>query len=128
MVKVAAALIWQDDKFMICQRPRHKARGLKWEFVGGKIEAGETPEQALVRECKEEMDITVEPLDLFCELQHEYNDLAVHLMLYNAKIAEGTPKAIEHEDIRFITVDEAKNYDFCDADLEILEKLHKNRQ
>lgn len=127
MVEVTAALIWQGERFMICQRPRHKARALKWEFVGGKVEAGETPEQALVRECREEMDILVEPLDLFCELYHEYDDITVHLMLYNARIAEGTPKTIEHEDIRFITVDESKNYDFCDADLEILEKLRKNR-
>ncbi len=125
MVEVTAALIWQADRFMICRRPAHKARGLKWEFVGGKVEPGETPQEALIRECREEMDITVRPLDLFCELYHEYDDLTVHLMLYNAVITEGTPKALEHEDIKFITVSEAQNYDFCDADTEILDKLRQ---
>ena len=57
MVEVVAALIWQGNKFMICQRPAHKARGLLWEFVGGKVEQGETKEQALIRECKEELDV-----------------------------------------------------------------------
>ena len=55
MTEVVAALIWNQDKFMICQRPAHKARGLLWEFVGGKVESGETKEQALIRECQEEM-------------------------------------------------------------------------
>ena len=57
MVEVVAALIWQGNKFMICQRPAHKARGLLWEFVGGKVEPGETKERALIRECKEELNI-----------------------------------------------------------------------
>ena len=55
MTEVVAALIWDKEKFMICQRPTHKARGLLWEFVGGKVEPGETKEQALIRECQEEM-------------------------------------------------------------------------
>jgi 8-oxo-dGTP diphosphatase len=58
MMEVVAALIWQGDKFMICQRPAHKARGLLWEFVGGKVEPGETKEQALIRECREELAVT----------------------------------------------------------------------
>ncbi|MBR6812338.1 MAG: (deoxy)nucleoside triphosphate pyrophosphohydrolase [Oscillospiraceae bacterium] len=123
MVEVAAALIWRGDKFMICQRPPHKARGLKWEFVGGKTEPGESPQEALVRECKEEMDITVKPVSLFCELYHEYEDITVHLYLFNAEITEGEPRALEHNDIRFVTAKEAQNYDFCDADIEVLEKL-----
>lgn len=55
MTEVVAALIWKNNKFMICQRPAHKARGLLWEFVGGKVEPGETNAQALIRECKEEL-------------------------------------------------------------------------
>ena len=55
MTEVVAALIWDKEKFMICQRPTHKARGLLWEFVGGKVEPGETKEQALIRECQEEL-------------------------------------------------------------------------
>lgn len=60
MTEVVAALIWDEDKFMICQRPAHKARGLLWEFVGGKVEPGETKEQALIRECQEELAVTLE--------------------------------------------------------------------
>ena len=59
MTEVVAALIWDQDKFMICQRPAHKARGLLWEFVGGKVEPGETKEQALIRECQEELAVTL---------------------------------------------------------------------
>ena len=57
--EVVAALIWQDGRFLICQRPRHKARGSLWEFVGGKVEPGESKEEALIRECREELGITV---------------------------------------------------------------------
>ena len=72
MTEVAAALIWQGDKFMICQRPAHKARGLLWEFVGGKVEPGETKEQALIRECQEELAVTLSVGDMFMDVVHEY--------------------------------------------------------
>ena len=123
MTEVAAALIWDGDKFMICQRPAHKARGLLWEFVGGKVEPGETCEQALIRECREELAVTVSVGEVFMDVVHEYPDLLVHLTLFNAAIAEGTPQKLEHNDIRWITVDEIPNYDFCPADEEILKRL-----
>lgn len=123
MTEVVAALIWEGDKFMACQRPAHKARGLLWEFVGGKVEPGETREEALVRECREELDVTVAVGDVFMEVVHAYPDLTVDLTLFNARVAEGTPRAIEHNDIRYITVEEIDRYDFCPADREILEKL-----
>ncbi len=123
MTVVVAALIWQKERFMICQRPAHKARGLLWEFVGGKVEPGETPEQALTRECKEELDVTVKADGLFMELVHEYPDLTVDLKLYNAHITEGTPKMLEHNDIQWITPAEIGKYDFCPADGEILIKI-----
>ncbi|MBR6782783.1 MAG: NUDIX domain-containing protein, partial [Clostridia bacterium] len=72
MVEVVAALIWQDGKFMICQRPPHKARGMLWEFVGGKVESGESREAALVRECREELAVTVSVGDVFMDVVHEY--------------------------------------------------------
>lgn len=65
MTEVVAALIWKESRFLICQRPAHKARGLLWEFVGGKVEPGETKEQALIRECQEELGVTVEVEDIF---------------------------------------------------------------
>ena len=123
MIDVVAALIWEGDRFLACQRPAHKARGLLWEFVGGKVEPGETAEQALIRECREELDVTVAPRDIFMEVIHEYPDLTVRLILFNAVIAAGTPKLLEHNDLRWITVNEIDTLDFCPADEEILKKL-----
>ena len=123
MTEVVAALIWRGNKFMICQRPAHKARGLLWEFVGGKVEQGETKEQALIRECKEELNVLLSVGDVFMDVVHEYTDLTVHLTLFNAKIAEGEPQKLEHNDIQWITPSEIPNYDFCLADEEILKKI-----
>lgn len=123
MTEVAAALIWDDDKFMICQRPAHKGNALLWEFVGGKWEPGETGEEALVRECREELDVTVEVGDIFFEVVHQYPDILVHLTVYNAKIVEGIPKLLEHNDLRWITSAEISQYPFCPADKDVLEKI-----
>ena len=123
MTEVVAALIWKGDTFMICQRPAHKARRLLWEFVGGKVEPGETKEQALVRECREELAVTLQVGEVFMELTHQYPDLTVHLTLFHASIQEGTPQMLEHNDIRWITVEEIDRYPFCPADEEILQKL-----
>ena len=123
ITEVVAALIWRGERFLACQRPVHKARGLLWEFVGGKIEPGETPEQALVRECREELDITVIPGEIFMEVTHQYPDLTVHLTLFHAALAEGEPKALEHNDLRWITIGEIDQLAFCPADEEILERL-----
>ena len=123
MTDVVAALIWQGDRFLICQRPAHKARGLLWEFVGGKTEPGETRETALVRECMEELAVTVEVGDVFMEVDHVYPDLTVHLTLFNARITEGAIRLLEHNDAKWITVDEIDDFDFCPADKEILERL-----
>ena len=121
--EVVAALIWDGGRFMVCQRPAHKARGLLWEFVGGKVEPGETKGQALVRECREELGITVAVGPVFMEVLHEYPDLIVHLTLFRASIAEGTPQKLEHNDIRWITPDEIGEYPFCPADEEILRAI-----
>ena len=125
ITEVVAALIWNGDKFMICQRPAHKARGLLWEFVGGKVEPGETKEQALIRECKEELNVVLSVGEVFMDVVHEYPDLTVHLTLFNATIAEGKPQKIEHNDIQWITPREIPNYDFCPADVEILKNIMK---
>lgn len=125
MIEVVAALMWDKDKFMICQRPANKARGLLWEFVGGKVEVGETMQQALIRECREELAVTLSVGDVFMDVVHDYPDLTVHLTLFHATISVGTPQKLEHNDIRWITIDEISNYDFCPADKEILENLKK---
>ena len=127
MVEVVAALIWKNNKFMICQRPANKARGLLWEFVGGKVEPDETKRQALIRECKEELDILLSVGDVFMDVVHEYPDLTVHLTLFNALIVEGEPQKLEHNDIKWITPGEIPNYEFCPADGEILKKIIETR-
>ena len=123
MTDVAAALIWDGERFLICQRPANKARGLLWEFVGGKVEPGETKEQALVRECREELDIQVDVGNVFMELTHEYPDITVRLTLFNASIAAGTPKLLEHVRLAWIRPAEIPQYDFCPADEKILARL-----
>ena len=123
ITEVVAALIWQGEQFMICQRPAHKARGLLWEFVGGKVESGETKEQALIRECREELAVTVSVGEVFMDVTHEYPDLTVHLTLFNAEIAEGKPQMLEHNDIRWITPRDIPDYEFCPADVEILDTI-----
>ena len=123
MTDVVAALVWDNGKFMICQRPAIKARPLLWEFVGGKVEPGETKEQALIRECREELAITLSVGDVFMDVVHKYPDITICLTLFNATIAEGVPQQIAHNDIKWITPAEIPNYTFCPADEEILEKI-----
>ena len=121
MTEVVAALVWDNGKFMICQRPAYKARPLLWEFVGGKVEPGETKEQALIRECQEELAINLSVGEVFMDVVHEYPDITIRLTLFNATIAEGIPQKLEHNDIQWITPAEIPNYNFCPADEEILE-------
>ena len=123
MLDVVAALIWKEDKFLICQRPATKARALMWEFVGGKVEKGETKEEALIRECQEELGITLNVGDIFMEVIHEYPDITIRLTLFNATIKSGTIQMLEHNDIEWITPSEIPNYQFCPADEEILSRL-----
>ncbi len=124
---VVAALIWDGDRFMICQRPAHKARGLLWEFVGGKVDPGETKPQALIRECREELAVEISVGEVFMEVLHSYPDLLVRLTLFHATIAAGTPQMLEHNDIRWIYVEEIPNFDFCPADEDILKKLMEGK-
>ena len=123
ITEVVAALIWRGETFLACQRPAHKARGLLWEFVGGKVEPGETKEQAIIRECQEELAVTLSVGNVFMDVVHEYPDLTVHLTLFNATITEGVPQKLEHNDIKWITPSEISNYDFCPADEEILHRI-----
>ena len=122
-VDVVAALIWEKDKFLICQRPATKARGLLWEFVGGKVERGESLQQALIRECREELDIDVQVGESFMQVIHEYPDILIRLTLFHCVIPEGFPKALEHNDIRWIHPKDIDQFEFCPADADILKKL-----
>ena len=126
MTEVVAALIWDEDKFMICQRPETKSCALLWEFVGGKVEKGETKQQALIRECREELGITLTVGDVFTEVVHQYPDILVHLTLFNGSVLEGVPQKLEHNDIRWITPKEIPQYNFCPADKDILKLINFN--
>lgn len=121
--EVVAALLWQGDRFLACQRPAHKARGLLWEFVGGKVEPGESKQEALIRECQEELGVTVSVGEVYLEVTHAYPDLTIHLTLFQASLLEGTPQPLEHRQLRWITPAEIPDYPFCPADEVILEKL-----
>ena len=123
MTEVVAALIWDGDRFLICQRPAHKARGLLWEYVGGKVEPGETKQDALIRECREELGITITVGDVFMDVVHEYPDITVHLTLFHASIAEGTIRLLEHNAVAWITPAEIPDYNFCPADKDINERI-----
>ena len=123
ITKVVAALIWDEDRFMICQRPAHKARGLLWEFVGGKVEPGEEMEAALIRECREELAVELAVGEVFMQVVHAYPDITVELTLFHASIAAGVPQKLEHVDIQWITPAQIPNYDFCPADKDILQRI-----
>lgn len=123
MTDVVAALIWDNGRFLACQRPAHKARGLLWEFVGGKTEPGESHKDALIRECREELDITVAVEDVFMEVIHEYPDLTVRLILFNARIVDGSITLLEHNDARWLLPSEIPDYEFCPADKDILAEI-----
>ena len=125
MVEVVAALIWDNNRFLICQRPADKARPLLWEYVGGKVEPGETKEAALIRECKEELDITVSVRSVLFDVVHEYPDITIHLKLFNAYITYGEITLLEHNDIRWILPREIPDFEFCPADKSINEYILK---
>lgn len=123
MVEVVAALIWDGDRFLICQRPENKARGLLWEYVGGKVEPGEPKQEALIRECKEELDVTISVGDVFMDVAHEYPDITVHLTLFHAQIVSGEIRLLEHNAVAWITPEEIPHYAFCPADKEINDRI-----
>lgn len=123
MVEVVAARIWQDKKFLICQRAPEKSQGMLWEFVGGKVEPGETKQQALIRECQEELDITLDVGKEVTDVTHIYPNISIHLTLFDCVIVKGTPTKLEHHDIRWITEDEIPQYPFCPADAEMIQQI-----
>ena len=124
-VDVVAALIWDQKKFLICQRPEGKTRELLWEFVGGKREPGETLQEALVRECREELDVTVKVGNLFVEVLHEYPDIHIRLSLFHCTLGDEIPKKLEHKDLRWIVPAQIPEYAFCPADEDILKEIQR---
>ena len=124
-IDVVAALIWEKDKFLICQRPANKTRGLLWEFVGGKVEPGESLQQALMRECAEELAINIEVGELFMQVMHQYPDMLIRLSLFHCTIPSGYPQALEHNALEWIHPSQTDHYEFCPADTDILTEIKR---
>ncbi len=116
-IEVVAALLCRGEKFLICRRPTHKARAGLYEFPGGKVELGEKPQQALQRECAEELAINAVIGDVVADVCHPYPDVTIHLTLYRAEIPSGEPCSLEHDDLRWITAAELDSFPFCPADI-----------
>ena len=125
MVDVVAALIRDGERFLICKRPAHKTRALMWEFPGGKVEAGERPRDALIRECMEELDVTLDVGELYMQVTHEYPDIQIRLSLYEAVIASGELRSKEHEALCWILPREIPDYEFCPADKDIIDRIRR---
>ena len=123
MMEVVAALIRDENRVLLCRRPEEKAQGGKWEFPGGKIEPGETGEAALKRECREELDVTLAVGHALADVTQDYPGRTVHLTLYEARIASGTPRKLEHSEIRWVLPEEIEAYDLCPADARLMALL-----
>lgn len=125
-VRVVAALIPDPSdrsRYLVQQRLPNTSRALLWEFPGGKVEAGETDEQALERECREELAVELKTGKLRWETTHRYPDLEVTLALYDAELASGTPQPLSCNALRYATPREMQKLPFCEADLPLLDEL-----
>jgi 8-oxo-dGTP diphosphatase len=122
---VAAVLIDTDNRILITQRPEGKAMAGLWEFPGGKIESGETPEYALCRELREELDIKTAESCLYplSFLSHAYEDFHLLMPVYALRQWDGIPKLNEHADMKWVTPTELYNYDMPEADIPLIPVL-----
>ena len=124
IIDVVGAIIKDGDRYLVGQRPANKAQGGMWEFMGGKIEPGETPEEALARECREELALDIENEHIIDSVVHEYPEKTICLTLISCSPKHGSiPKALEHQQIRWVTVPEMRGMPFAPADSELIDKL-----
>lgn len=122
IIPVVACVIKHEDQFLITRRHQHSHLGHLWEFPGGKIEAGESPEKCAIRECQEELGIQVEPMELITELIHHYRERSVHLYFMACRWVSGKPQALDCADWVWASPEEFKNYEFPDADREVVDQ------
>lgn len=123
MIHVAAAIIHQNNRILICQRGAGGNCAFLWEFPGGKLEEDETLEECIIRECKEELDINIEVKDIYAETTYEYPDKVIAFTFFNAEITNGEIKMDVHEEIKWVMQSELINYEFCPADVGIVKNL-----
>ena len=124
VIEVVGAIIKDGGKYLVGQRAAHKTQGGLWEFMGGKIEPGETPEEALARECREELAREIEGARIIDSVVHEYPEKTIRLTLLECHPKAGSvPQALEHQVIRWVTQEEMRTMQFCPADAELLPRL-----
>ncbi len=123
-----AGIIQERDKFIITQRLNNVPLPLQWEFPGGKLEQGESPEQCIMRELKEEIGVTVKVEKLVDVCFYPYDHGDVVLIFYKCSIVEGTPEPIECKDVKFISATEFSDYKFPPADISVINKLLNNQK
>mgnify|MGYP000970298299 CR=1 FL=1 len=128
MFVVTAAAMVRDGKVLIAQREAGSHMELRWEFPGGKLEPGETPEECIVREIKEELDIEIEVIDIYKVVKFEYKEKDILLLCYLCNIVKGEGKPLECEDFKWVTRDELLSFNYVPADLPIVEKLMKDER
>jgi 8-oxo-dGTP diphosphatase len=123
IIEVVGAIIKDGDRYLVGQRAANKSQGGLWEFIGGKIEPGETLEQALARECREELDLEIENECVIDSVIHEYPEKTIRLTLISCSPKSGSiPKALEHQQIKWVTRAEMDALDFAPADRELIRK------
>ncbi len=122
-IEVSAALIFRSGQLLITQRLAKAHLGGLWEFPGGKRETGETFEQCLVREIREELGIEISVGELFEEISHDYPEKFVHLKFFICKLISGEPQPLDCAAVKWISKSELSNFDFPAADAQLLEKL-----
>ena len=123
IIEVVGAIIRDGDRYLVGQRAANKAQGGLWEFMGGKIEPGETPEQALARECREELALEIENEHIIDSVVHEYPEKTIRLTLISCSPKPGSvPNALEHQMIRWVTREEMDVLDFAPADRDLIRK------
>ena len=126
ILKVTAGVLGRDGKFLIAKRKKDDVLGGLWEFPGGKIEEGETAEECLAREIKEELEITVEVGELITSNKHKYPHGYFELIAYRVKYISGEIVLNDHDDFKWVTIDEMDNFEFPPADIPIIKKLPDN--
>ena len=127
-LEVVAGYIKEGNRFLLFRRPPYKARGLGWEFAGGKIEKGETGQQALKRELREEINADVTVYDEMAECYHDYDDLSIHLTLYQCTLSKTGFSLNEHVDCRWVTLEETDEMSLCPADKILVEMLKRKSE
>lgn len=124
MIKVVAAILKKEDKILIAKKREGKPLAGLWEFPGGKIEEGETPEESIIRELMEELNIKVRVNEYVGESIYDYGDgEIISLKGFTAEIIEGNIKLTDHDEYKWVTLEEIYNYKVAPADISLISKI-----